>query len=144
MIKITIRTTDKRNLNRIEETERSFKKGIRKTLYDKGNQIIRYITGEMLKRNKTGKTYIIDGRIHTASAPGEFPAKVSGRLIKSLDYKVRGDRELEFGSDEKYAGYLEKGTRKMKARPFLSKGARKYSTDFKNSLLENVDREIKK
>lgn len=58
------------------------------------------------------------------SAPGELPGTVSGTLMRSWTpyHSVSGDTGV-FGitCGASYAGYLQNGTRKMAARPFVDK-----------------------
>src|SRR5262245_16673354 len=65
----------------------------------------------------TGRSYR-RGRqsVHRASAPGEFPATDSGRLVNSVWYQMLGPREGMLYSDLEYAAYLTTGTRNMEAR----------------------------
>lgn len=67
---------------------------------------------------------------YTASAPGEPPARRTGNLrmhwngqVKSEGSTAGGGVQIiaELESQEKYAGYLENGTKKMAARPFVDK-----------------------
>lgn len=86
---------------------------------------------------KTGRIYMKGKNRsirHQASAPGEPPATDTGRLVNSIvgDAKVIGKQVqgyLEARTD--YAGYLEFGTRKLAARPFMTP-----------SVMRNRDRAI--
>jgi HK97 gp10 family phage protein len=54
------------------------------------------------------------------SQPGEPPAKVTGRLSASISHQTDKDKLIEYvGSNVRYAKFLELGTIKMAARPFL-------------------------
>lgn len=69
---------------------------------------------------KTGRKYRRRSITHVASAPGEFPATDTGTLVRS----VIGETEKETleaicSTGTLYAKWLEFGTRKMAARPFL-------------------------
>lgn len=71
---------------------------------------------------KTGRVYTRHGISHQASAPGEPPATDTGVLVNSIS----GDAELRGGvvlgairATAQYAAWLELGTRRMAARPFL-------------------------
>jgi hypothetical protein len=67
-----------------------------------------------------------------ASAPGETHANLSGRLRRSIGWKVSGTHEMEWGygvvqkKDEApyYAPYVEEGTTRMDARPSLGNAVR--------------------
>lgn len=65
---------------------------------------------------KSGRTYYRRGRLHRASAPGEYPAKDTGALRASVDYTVAGITRMEIGTQMFYAYYLRYGTSKMKPR----------------------------
>ena len=57
-----------------------------------------------------------------ASAPGEPPHKRTTRLQTSISWRVLADGEgiyADIGSGVFYAKYLELGTERMAARPFL-------------------------
>lgn len=82
---------------------------------------------------KTGRIYNITlGGIkikHRASAPGESPAIITGRLAASVQYRMSGWKILTFGSDVYYAKDLEyadllsqtgRGSDKIAPRPFIS------------------------
>ena len=54
------------------------------------------------------------------SKPGEFPHKDTGMLRQSIAYDVdRQNLKARIGTPLQYGLYLELGTRKMAARPFL-------------------------
>lgn len=86
---------------------------------------------EVLKGQRSGRKYRkpFSKATYTASAPGEPPARRTGNLRMHWNGQVRteggnGDgvqviAELE--SQEKYAGYLEDGTKRMAARPFVDR-----------------------
>ena len=54
------------------------------------------------------------------SAPGEPPHVDTGTLRKSIFSEVHGD-EIIVGSTAKHSVYLEVGTSRMAARPFMKK-----------------------
>ena len=87
---------------------------------------------EVLKGQRSGRTYRKphSKATYTASAPGEPPARRTGNLrmhwngqVKSEGSTAGGGVQIiaELESQEKYAGYLENGTKKMAARPFVDK-----------------------
>jgi len=74
-------------------------------------------TGNSYFRRKQGKKKIF----HIASSPGNFPAVDSGDLVRSIIMDARF-YEVEVGSIITYPAYpkfLEKGTARMKARPWV-------------------------
>lgn len=69
---------------------------------------------------RSGQTYRRGRLTHQASAPGEFPKTDRGQLVASLFFKVGADKlRATFGSALVYARYLEYGTSRMAARPWL-------------------------
>lgn len=54
-----------------------------------------------------------------ASRPGEPPHWRTGRLQRSVDYKMGGPGEADVHITAPYALYLEFGTHKMAARPHI-------------------------
>ncbi|MDR2790223.1 MAG: hypothetical protein LBB59_04545 [Campylobacteraceae bacterium] len=64
------------------------------------------------KKVKRGKKW------HTISKEGDAPNRDRGRLLESINIKVN-DTSAEVRANVNYAAALEKGTKKMKARPFL-------------------------
>ena len=59
-------------------------------------------------------------RTHRASAPGEPPATDTGYLVSNIFTNIDTDGlGASVGSRAEYSSYLEIGTQKMAARPFL-------------------------
>lgn len=77
---------------------------------------------QSMKGPKSGATYKRGSKSHQASAPGEAPAIDTGNLVNSIQTDVQGLR-AEVGTAVEYALYLEYGTSKMAARPFLGPAA---------------------
>lgn len=66
---------------------------------------------------KSGRLYARGGgRVHRASAPGEYPAKDSGNHVATISHRVYGRREVVVGSGMFYAHFLRNGTSKMARR----------------------------
>lgn len=67
-------------------------------------------------------TYMRRGRWHQASAPGEPPAKLTGRLSRSIHYRT-SYQGIRFIIKAPYANRLEHGPkgRPSEARPFVSR-----------------------
>ena len=77
-----------------------------------------YMAEEMKKSitsgAKSGRRY----GSHTSSAPGQAPANWTGELLRSI--KVQKMKGISFVYiTAKYAQFLEFGTSKMRARPFI-------------------------
>jgi len=61
----------------------------------------------------------------------------TGRLRNSITHKVdMGDKAAIIGTNVEYAPYVEMGTSKAKAQPFLAPAAQNH-TDTYRSILEN-------
>ncbi len=87
---------------------------------------------------KTGREYRRKGGIrHRASAPGQAPATDHGDLARSLLFDVRYDGlGASVGTDLLYGGFLEEGTKKMSARPFMAPSLEKNNERIENDILE--------
>ena len=107
----------------------SIPQGIKKKLAIGANDIRNTIITEMMTGPKTGKLYKKKSVTHQASAPGQSPAVDSGELISRIIFDVR-DMELEVGAEAgaPYAEFLELGTKKMKARPWLDPAVEKHAS----------------
>lgn len=68
---------------------------------------------------KTGRMYKRRTIMHRASAPGEAPASDTGRLVNSINGKLKGRLTAVIEATAAYARHLEYGTRKMAARPYM-------------------------
>lgn len=62
-----------------------------------------------MREPKSGRTYIRPGgRVHRASAPGEFPAVDTGNLFKSLKIRFENQRMTAvIGSEVSYGKHLD-------------------------------------
>jgi HK97 gp10 family phage protein len=76
--------------------------------------------GNVVRTTAKGTAYAVVGRkLHQTSAPGEPPAVDTGHLTGSGYTKRIGKLAWEAGFSADYALYLEFGTSRMAARPFL-------------------------
>lgn len=133
---------NKRVYLHIERGPLFFRKGIKKALHEIGSENVHQLRRFIHTGPKTGRLYWFRGRIHQASAPGESPASMTGRLARTADYKVRGSYQMEFGDKAFYGKFLEDGTRKMLPRPHLIRTVKKKERDNLRSLERNVKHEI--
>ena len=131
-------------------------KGIRMGAYISGKQLVENLRKDM-KLKKSGRTYKVyvgvsgalkKARLHTASAPSETPAVISGKFRKSIDFLVRGNRTLEFGSGnegiaKEYAKVLELGSSKMAARKPLGRTVKKLEKQVKSNIEIEINKQIK-
>ena len=70
---------------------------------------------------KSGRVYRRGGVTHQASAAGQYPASDTGRLAASvrMELPTAGDMTGRVGTAVEYGPFLEFGTSKMAARPWL-------------------------
>lgn len=78
-------------------------------------------------RPKTGKP----GRQTTASREGESPAVQTGHLRRSLTHYRVDKGKQRLGTGVEYGLYLELGTNKMKARPWLRPALQRAAISFR-------------
>ena len=90
---------------------------LRDALNDIGSDVTDLIAKYIKGPPKTGRIYIINGRPHQASAPFESPAELTGTLRRSINFNVRGSRQLTIGESAYYAKWLEEGTRDNRILP---------------------------
>jgi HK97 gp10 family phage protein len=86
-----------------------------------------YLKGKVkdkINRSEPYTRYVGDHGVYydgqDPSSPGEEPKKITGALQRSITHRMSEDRLQAFvGSNLDYAYFLEVGTAKMAARPFL-------------------------
>lgn len=65
----------------------------------------------------------------------DYPAVDTGRLRNSITYAVKADEKAVYiGTNVEYAPYVELGTRKMRARPFLKPAATEHNDEYKKIM----------
>ena len=130
--------------------------GFRTGAYISGKQLVKDLRDDMAKP-KTGRSYRLyvgrtgktlkQARIQRASSPNETPAIRSGNYRKSIDFLVRGAKQLEFGAGangfaEDYAKFLEEGTSRMEARKPIGRTVEKLQGQVKENIVKNVNRSV--
>lgn len=167
MIKITSNARNKAILAQIDNLAQDFRDGIRKGLQQSGIDIAgkqNSANDGLIKQDmnspKHGRTYgtnlgragrvLKRTRLHTASAPGEAPAVITGRLRKSIYYKVEGSNQLRIGANTPYAAILEKGgnaghnhASHIAPRPYLKKNILKSRQDIEKNIISSINNKIK-
>lgn len=111
-----------------------------------GGQLIR---GEAIRSiqtgAKSGKTYkrYNPTRTHKASAPGEAPASDTGFLVSNI--RVKDEKDLvQVRSEASYSKFLEYGTSKMLARPFMFPAMEKSKPKIAEVILQKVKQSLDK
>lgn len=81
---------------------------------------------------------------HTASAPGQFPMSDTGRLASNVEFEVatKSRQVAVVGTNIVYGAYLEFGTSKMAARPWLMPSFRKASEGVAKELKAKLEGRI--
>ncbi len=107
---------------------------VQKTIADLHREVDTSFTQE-----KHGRTYIVGGTAehpieHTASAPGEAPAVDTGNLMNSVTHAMTDTTVGEVAVGAEYGAYLELGTARMAARPYLGPAADKVKPAFERAL----------
>lgn len=121
----------------IDKLTKKHKKAIRNASFDIGREIRRDARSAINNIGKTGRIYRIGGRVHQASAPGQEPANITGRLRDSIDFDVRSYKQVEFGYRELYGRFLEDGTRFIERRPNLRPVADNKTQRFINYMVRH-------
>jgi len=111
-----------------------------------GGQLIR---GEAIRSiqtgAKSGKTYkrYNPTRTHKASAPGEAPASDTGFLVSNI--RVREQKDVvQVRSEASYSKFLEFGTSKMLARPFLFPAFEKSKPKIAEVIFQKIKQSLDK
>ena len=66
----------------------------------------------------------VSGKAHVASNPGSYPNADTRLLDTSIDTVVVGPNRVDVVSNAPYSAFLEYGTSRMEARPFMAPSAR--------------------
>jgi len=131
MINIKSNSANIASFRRIAVQKKALDGGIHSALLQIGRANVKEARSELIKK-KTGRVYryYINGRRinHTASAPYESPAYLTGALSKGYSYQVTGSKFLEWGNDVSYSVYLELGAPKANLirRPNIIKVVKKH------------------
>ncbi len=128
----------------IEHIKDTTETGIRRGLYRIGKRNIKDVKEGIKRPPKTGRFYKYKDRRKRASAPGEFPANRSGALRRSVDFKVEGTKRMIIGAGTHYAPFLEDGTSKMAARPYLIRVIRQNERVNWNQMQESMKEEVRR
>lgn len=129
-------TADRKNDRIFDEfgnVNHNMRQSIRRGWFRLGQDLKSEANTEILKKPKHGHTYFIRTkggrrRRHIASAPGETHANLTGKLRRSISWKVHGHEKLDFGygisttaknKAPKYDEWVEFGTSRMDPRPSL-------------------------
>lgn len=121
---------EQRALRSLRRAPQNFKLGVRDAAHMAGRILVRTAAQGILNKSKSGRLY----GSHQASAPGEYPANLTGRHLKSIDYRFSGNT-LRFGAGAPHSAYLEYGTSKMLPRPTIAAADRDAGPTVRNVLI---------
>lgn len=138
MIEIKEASTNSKNLLKILIAERATNVALTAAWKEAGVIVTNKLRYILRNGPRTGRVYTFRGRKHQASAPGEAPATRTGKLANSVGYLASGHDDLQVGEEAEYAGWLEHGTRKMKARPHLQVAVSETQTQVMNTLIQYI------
>jgi HK97 gp10 family phage protein len=130
-------------------------RAIRHAWFDYGKDLKVNANKAILAKPRYGRVYVIRGpsgrrRRHVASRPYESHANMTGRLRRSISWKVRGHTEMTFGygvsttalnTAPDYAFFVEFGTSRMVERPSLGNAIE--GNDFDRHLLARMRQEFR-
>jgi hypothetical protein len=142
-------------LKRNRELPAELSVGFRKVAYQVGKTLHSWLLQDM-KKPKSGREYKsyfgVKGRLKKpkllrASAPSETPAVRTGNFRKSVNFVVRGNKTLEWGSGEnglatEYNKALEFGSKNMQAREPLQRAMRAKDGEIKSLAIANIKKVV--
>lgn len=100
------------------EVEKKLQRNMDKAMHKTAISIVNSAK-ELMREPKSGRPPSGKAMKTRASAPGEAPAVQTGKLRSSLATERVKEKHYRVGTNLKYGKYLERGTKTIKARPFL-------------------------
>ena len=120
------------------------RRALRIALNEIGSHVANKMANYIFRPPKTGRWYNYNGRRYQASAPGESPANRTGKLAGSGGYRVNGYYDVTIYEKAEYSAFLEYGTRKMAARPHLSRAVTATRRDAVKIIQDQINKELKR
>ena len=146
-MKINVKVTGlKKAQDALKKLEKDLEQPFREIILGSA-QLIR---GEAIKSIQTGPK---SGRIyekynprrtHKSSAPGQAPASDTGNLVSQIRVRQKNPDEVVVESNALYSSFLEFGTSKMLARPFLFPATERSRPKIVQAVFNRVVKEIKR
>tara|TARA_R100001082_G_C4332656_1_gene146416 strand:+ start:168 stop:590 length:423 start_codon:yes stop_codon:yes gene_type:complete len=124
------------NFNKVTE---AYKKKAIRLIGSAGNMVRNTAVNSIQQGSKDGKIYqkYIPRRTHQASADGQPPATDTGYLVQNINLKIDIDKlGASVESNANYSAFLEFGTRKMAARPFMQPALEENRPKIRRKLSE--------
>lgn len=141
---MAVRNADKliSQLNKLKLEARA---GIGRALAASVVEMHAYAAQKIQSGGRSGRVYRRRSITHQASAPGEFPKSDSGQLVASLYFRVAADKlSAFFGTKLSYGRYLEYGTSRMPARPWLAPTLKANAENARRRVMEAVSEAIRR
>lgn len=125
---MTVRNADRLS-KKLRQLPMDMRGGIGRALASSVVELDAYAKAKISGGGRSGRVYRRRTVTHQASAPGEFPKSDTGQLVSSLFFRVGADKlSAFFGTKLNYGRYLEFGTSRMGARPWLRPTLRANAT----------------
>lgn len=116
---MTVRNADKL-IKKLQRLPLDMRGGIGSALRLSVIEMDAYAKQHISGGGRSGRTYRRRSVTHQASAPGEFPKTDTGELVASLFFRVAANKlSAFFGTKLAKGKWLEYGTSRMRARPWL-------------------------
>jgi HK97 gp10 family phage protein len=129
----------------LEKLKRDERAGIGRALAQSVVQLDAYARQKIQSGGRSGRVYRRRGIAHQASAPGEFPKTDRGQLVASLYFRVAANKlSAFFGTKLNYGRYLEYGTSRMRARPWLAPTLKANAGVIRKRMTDAVAEAIRK
>lgn len=91
-----------------------------------------------------GRSEVVDKKKHVPSKPGEPPAVYEGDLRRSLETVQVAPLVVEVSANDRKAAWLEFGTSKMEARPYMGPARDAKRKEITQRIRRSVDRAVRK
>lgn len=126
-------------------------KGLERIIQQEPQRVDRWLRGvasEMVSDIKLrfnsgppGRRYKRGGKYHVASSPGESPNSDTGALKASIRHTPAGNLKYHISASGIYGPYLEYGTARMAARPFMGPVFTDWQGKIEKDAKENLNLE---
>lgn len=67
----------------------------------------------------------------------------TGRLVNSIDHKMVSDTAVAIGTNVEYSGYLELGTSRMRAYPYLKPAINEHIAEYQSAFESELKSRMK-
>lgn len=141
---MTVRNADK-IIRKLSQLRLDARAGIGTALAVSVIQMDAYAKQKIQGGGRSGRVYRRRSVSHQASAPGEFPKTDTGQLVSSLYFRVAANKlSAFFGTKLNYGTYLEYGTSRMRARPWLKPTFKANAQSIRERVRKAVNDAIRK